>query len=95
VPILPAGEAAQAAYLAAFLHFDRRHDAAAALASLDAGAADAPGAPLEERALALRATALAAIGRRAEAAAAAARYLGRFPQGSQAAAMSGLAAASP
>ncbi len=89
---LPARQAAQAGYLAASLRFERGGDARGALASLDAVAADAPGAPLEERALALRARALADLGRDDEARVTARRYLERFPEGGQAAALRGLAA---
>jgi hypothetical protein len=88
--LLPADEAAHAGYLAAWLHLEREDDPEAALASLDAALADAPGATLEERSLALRAGALARDGRTDEAAATAARYLARFPDGGQAAAMRAL-----
>ena len=88
--LLPADEAAHAGYLAAWLHLEREDDPEAALASLDAALADAPGATLEERSLALRAGALARDGRADEAAATAARYLARFPDGGQAAAMRAL-----
>jgi hypothetical protein len=61
------------------LRFGQLDDPAGALASLDASAADAPAAPLEERALALRARGLERAGRRAEAQAVARRHLDRFP----------------
>jgi tetratricopeptide (TPR) repeat protein len=89
--LLPAADAAHAGYLAAYLRFERTQDPAGALASLDATAADGPGAPLEERALALRAHALFALGRTDEARAAAHRYLERFPDGGQAESMRTLA----
>jgi hypothetical protein len=77
---LPAEAAAQAAYQAAALRL-KLGDADGALASLDAGRADAPGTALEERALALRVRALVAAGRADDARALAGRYLERFPEG--------------
>lgn len=75
----PAGRAAGAGYLAASLRLRSLGDPEGALASLEASAADRPGSPLEERALALRARALDALGRAGEAREAARRYLGRYP----------------
>ncbi len=71
-------DAAQAGYLAAQIRFNRG-DEAACLHSLDTAQVDAPGSPLEERGLGLRARALLRLGRREEARAVAARYLAGFP----------------
>jgi len=73
--------AAQAGYLAARIHQGRLDDARRALAALDLVGADEPGAPLEERATALRARILMAQGRREQAREVARRYLDRFPAG--------------
>jgi len=69
----------EAGYSAAYLRFRELQQNAEALASLDAGAADAAGTPLEERALGLRAQILVALGRRDDAKAIARRYLAQFP----------------
>lgn len=88
---LAGDDAAIAGYQAAWLYAHRLADPAAALAALDAAAADRRGAPLEERALALRVTVLDRLGRAAAAAAAARRYLDRFPDGEWAASLRGRA----
>jgi len=84
--------AAEAGYLAAAVRHARLGDREGALGALDRGRADAPGSPLEERALGLRARILFEQGRTAEARAAAERYLARFPEGGLAQWMSDLLA---
>jgi len=78
---LPRNAAVRAAYLAAALHFRDLDQPAEAVRVLDGFRADAVGSPLEERALGLRARALLAAGRDADARRAAARYLDRYPDG--------------
>jgi hypothetical protein len=72
-------ERGEAGYTAAYLRHHDLHDDAAALATLDASSAANSGAPLEERALGLRAQILVSLGRRADAGDVARRYLARFP----------------
>lgn len=77
---LTPSRAALAGFLAASTH-ERMGEDEAALALLDTTGAAAPGSPLEERALAMRASLLARLGRASEAAESARRYLASFPGG--------------
>ncbi|HEY8428943.1 MAG TPA: hypothetical protein VIL20_11240 [Sandaracinaceae bacterium] len=81
---LPRASSVAAAFSAARLRLRELSDPAGALASLDAGAVDAVGSPLRERALALGADALAALGRTAELREVARAYLRDYPLGSHA-----------
>ncbi|MCZ7687145.1 MAG: FecR domain-containing protein [Sandaracinaceae bacterium] len=82
--------AALAGYLAATQH-DRADRPADALAALERSRAADRGSPLEERALAMRASLLARVGRSAEARTAARAYLAAFPGGQAAARMEAIA----
>ncbi len=83
--------AALAGFLAASVH-QRRGDPDAALASLDHAHAADRGSPVEERALATRASLLARLGRGAEARTTARAYLAAFPGGDGAAQMDAILA---
>jgi len=71
-----------AGYRAAVIRRRNLGDPDGALASLDVARVDAEGSPFEERGLALRARALLALGREADARIVAERYLARYPTGS-------------
>jgi hypothetical protein len=83
-------ERGEAGSTAAYLRHHDLHDDATALATLDASGACNPAAPLEERGLGLRAQILVSLGRRADAADVARRYLARFPRADLRAYMAGL-----
>jgi hypothetical protein len=82
---LDGAQRVQAGYLAATVRATELRDPSGALASLDAASADGPGSLLRERAMVLRATALADLGRTEEVRTIAADYLESFPEGSRAA----------
>lgn len=88
---LGGGQGATAAFNAAQVAFRDLRDPRRAIDILDQENTAAPGAPLEERALALRVKALRSAGRIDEARAQARRYLDRFPRSGLSAWMQGLA----
>lgn len=78
---LSGGQACQAGYLAAFIHFRHLGNASSGLSSLNRSRADNPSCPLAERALALRVRMLRQMGRTGEARNSARMYLERYPHG--------------
>jgi tetratricopeptide (TPR) repeat protein len=88
---LGGGQRATAVFNAAQIAFLHLGNPTGAISILDRWDATAPGAPLEERALALRVRALRAAGRIAQAREQARYYLGRFPTSGLSSWMQGLA----
>jgi hypothetical protein len=88
---LSGSQKATAVFNAAQVSFREARNPAGAIVILDRWSATEPGAPLEERALALRVRALRAAGRTDEARAQARYYLDRFPRSGLSTWMQGLA----